>query len=78
MYISGFVNTICGTKLCEMPKNKRTIKVIIVIHHLTTLTLAQSCKLFVVLIIVMYKTNDVVLQHSVLHDKYTKLYNKKT
>ena len=24
MYISGFVNTICGTKLCEMPKNKRT------------------------------------------------------
>ena len=25
MYISGFVNTICGTKLCEMPKNKRTI-----------------------------------------------------
>ena len=25
MYISDFVNTICGTKLCEMPKNKRTI-----------------------------------------------------
>ena len=25
MYISGFVNTICGTKICEMPKNKRTI-----------------------------------------------------
>ena len=24
MYISGFVNTICGTKLCEMPKYKRT------------------------------------------------------
>ena len=20
----GFVNTICGTKLCEMPKNKQT------------------------------------------------------
>ena len=25
MYISGFVNTICGTKMCKMPKNKRTI-----------------------------------------------------
>ena len=50
----------------------------IVIRHLTTLTLAHSGKLFVVLIIVMYKTNDVVLQHSVLHDKYTKIYNKKT
>ena len=25
MYISGFVNTICGTKMCEMTKNKRTI-----------------------------------------------------
>ena len=24
MYISGFVNMICGTKLCKMPKNKRT------------------------------------------------------
>ena len=53
-------------------------KAILVIRHLTTLTLAQSCKLFVVFIIVMYKTNDVVLQHSVLHDKYTKIYHKKT
>ena len=25
MYISGFVNTICGTKLCEIPKNKRNV-----------------------------------------------------
>ena len=25
MYISGFVNTICGTKMCEMTKNKRNI-----------------------------------------------------
>ena len=25
MYISGFVNTICGTNFCEMPKNKGTI-----------------------------------------------------
>ena len=28
MYISGFVNTICGTKLCEMSKNNRTINAI--------------------------------------------------
>ena len=33
---------------------------VIVIRHLTTLTLVYSCTLFQVLIIIMYTTNDVV------------------